>query len=237
MKKLGLIGGIGPESTVLYYTYIVYGVQERMGGRAFPPVTIESLDVYRVLDLCARRDFDTLVDYLGQGLDALAAAGADVAALSANTPHIVFDRLTARSPLPLISIVEAALAEARRRGLQRVGLLGTLFTMREDFFAEPFEQADIAVVRPTSGEQQLIQARIADELELGIVRPETVAELRAIITRLKREVGIDAVVLGCTELSLALSDENTPVPCLDTVDCHVKALVDAIVEVEKEAAP
>ena len=230
MRKLGLIGGIGPESTIPYYRGIVFGVQERMGERVFPPMTIESLDVYRVLELCEGRRFDELVDYLGDGLDALAAAGADFAALSANTPHIVLGRLQERSPLPLVSIVEAARAEAQRRGLGRVGLLGTIFTMREEFFAEPFERAGITVVRPDADEQELIQARISDELELGVVRPETVDELCAIVAGLRRRAGIEAVVLGCTELPLALGDGNSPVPCLDTGEIHVRALIDEILD-------
>lgn len=236
MRKLGLIGGLGPESTIPYYRDIVFGVQERVGEHLFPPMTIESLDVYRVLELCGRRDLDALTAYLGRGLDALAAAGAEFAAISANTPHIVFDRLVDRSPLPLVSIVEASCAEARRRGLGRIGLLGTLFTMREDFFAEPFERAGMSVVRPTGAEQETIQARIADELELGVVRPDTVAELTGIVERLVRQEGIESVVLGCTELPLALSDENSPVPCLDTATIHVAALVEAILD-GGDAAP
>ena len=118
----GEVVGFEMRTRIPYYRGIVFGVQERMGERVFPPMTIESLDVYRVLELCEGRRFDELVDYLGDGLDALAAAGADFAALSANTPHIVLGRLQERSPLPLVSIVEAARADrehadaaARRR--------------------------------------------------------------------------------------------------------------------------
>ena len=234
MKKLGLVGGMGPESTLPYYHDIVYGVQEKTG--LFPPLTIESVNVYQVLDCCARGAYGELADYLLCALENLAAAGCDFAALSANTPHIVFDELAARSPLPLVSIVEAACAEAARLGLSRVGLLGTAFTMQGAFYRTPFLQAHIELVTPTGQEQALVNDRIVRELEQGVVREETRTDFLHILRRMQAEEHIPAVLLGCTELPLLFEGVATPVPCLDTLRIHVKTLVEAIAADETETA-
>ena len=226
MKKLGLVGGMGPESTIPYYRGIVFGVQERAG--CFPNLTVESVSVFDVLDFCAREDYDGLLEYLSAAVSCLAAAGADFAALSANTPHIVFDRLQARSPLPLVSIVEAACREAERQGLKKLGLLGTGFTMEADFFKKPFIDRGIDMVIPTPEERCWIGDKIYRELELGIVKPETQDGFDAILNRMRREEGIEATVLGCTELPLLFQNRAAPLPCLDTMDIHIQALVNEI---------
>ena len=229
MKKLGFVGGMGPESTIPYYHGIVNGVQQRWGRQSFPNLTIESVDVFRIQKLCAEERFDELTDYLLDAIRNLAAAGAEFAALGANTPHIVFDRLQARSPLPLVSIVEAACAEARRRKLTKLGLLGTIFTMTGDFFKAPFTANGIEIVVPTAKEMELVSERIYHELEFGVLKPETLALFQQVISRMQREDGIQAVVLGCTELPLLLNDGVSPVPCLDTLQIHIQALIDEIV--------
>lgn len=144
MKKLGLIGGMGPESTIPYYHGIVYGVQQRTGQKLFPCLTIESVDVFEVLRFCGEERYDELTVYLMKAIHNLEKSGADFAALSANTPHIVFDRLREQSSIPLISIVEAACQEARKRSFKRIGLLGTIFTMQGAFFKKPFVNQGIS---------------------------------------------------------------------------------------------
>ena len=228
MRKLGLVGGMGPESTVPYYKGIVCGVQQRLGRDEFPELTIESVDVFKVLSLCGQQKYAELTDYLLRALDNLAASGCDFAALSANTPHVVFDDLSRRSSLPLVSIVDAARDCALQRGIRTLGLLGTRFTMEGSFFREPFERAGIRIVTPDPAEREWIQSHIEGELERGIVREDTRAQFVRIIRRLQAEQGIEAIALGCTELPLLLSDETSPVPCLDTLRIHVDALVEQI---------
>lgn len=230
MKKLGLIGGMGPESTIPYYHDIVYGVQEAIGEQAFPELTIESVNVFKVLGLCKERKYDELTKYLMRAIDNLAKSGADFAALSANTPHIVFDRLKEQSPIPLISIVEATCEEAKRRGLKKIGLLGTIFTMTGEFFKAPFIKKGIEVIVPTGSEMELINEKISAELELGIVKDETLTAFQQIIARMRDEDGIEAIVLGCTELPLLLNDEVSPVPCLDTMQIHIQEIVKTILD-------
>ena len=160
----------------------------------------------------------------------MAKSGADFAALSANTPHIVFDKLKEQSPIPLISIVEATCEEAKLRGLKKIGLLGTIFTMTGEFFKAPFVKNGIQIIVPTESEIELVNDKISTELELGIVKEETLLFFQKVISRMKNEDGIEAIVLGCTELPLLLNDEVSPVLCLDTMQIHVRSIVKTIVE-------
>ena len=225
MKKLGLVGGMGPESTIPYYHDIVYGVQERMGTDDFPNLTIESVNVFEVLRLCGERKYDELTAYLLGAVRSLARSGADFAALSANTPHIVFDRLQEASPIPLVSIVESACREAEKRNLKKVGLLGTIFTMTEEFFRRPFSQRNIQIIVPSDGEMEYVNQKISSELEHGVVKKETLEAFQGIISRMRAEEAIEAVVLGCTELPLLLNNEVSPVPYLDTMKIHIQDLI------------
>jgi aspartate racemase len=179
MKKLGLVGGMGPESTIPYYHDIVYGVQKRTGY--FPPLTIESVDVFKVLELCKNEEYKKLSDYLMDAIFHLAESGADFAALSANTPHIIFDELQERSPIPLVSILESTCEEVKRRHISKVGLLGTIFTMDKDFYKRPFIRDQIEIITPNYHEKKLVNQKISSELELGIVKDETLAEFIEII--------------------------------------------------------
>lgn len=230
MKKLGLVGGMGPESTIPYYHDIVYGVQEKLGKDCFPELTIESVDVFNILKLCSEKRYDELTDYLMIAINNLIKCGADFAALSANTPHIVFDRLQEKSTIPLVSIVDSTKDEAIRANKKKIGLLGTIFTMTGDFFKAPFYKSNIEITVPTKNEMDFVNNKISTELEHGIIKNDTLKSFQKIISRMKDEDGIEAIVLGCTELPLLLNDKVSPVPCLDTMKIHVQALVNMIVE-------
>ena len=230
MKKLGLVGGMGPESTIPYYHDIVYGVKDRVGNDFFPNLTIESVNVFEVLRLCGEQKYDELTDYLMKAINNLVSSGADFVALSANTPHIVFHKLQERSVVPLVSIVEATRDAAIRLNKHRLGLLGTVFTMTGDFFRMPFENSGIEIVVPTREEMEFVNLKISSELENGIVKEKTLESFRKIIGRMQKENGIEAIILGCTELPLLLNDEVSPVPCLDTMKIHVETLISRIVE-------
>ena len=229
MKKLGLVGGMGPESTVPYYRGIIYGVRERMGSNVLPFLSLESVDVFDIQRFCNEGRYDELTGYLLAAVRNLAAAGAEFAALSANTPHIVFDQLKQQTPIPLVSIIEAACEEAERRGLSRLGLMGTIFTMKGSFFKKPFEEKGIQVISPREEEMAYINEKIYTELEFADVREGTREGLVRIIRRMVEEDGIQAIILGCTELPLALDDRICPVPCLVSMKIHVQALVVEII--------
>lgn len=230
MKKLGLIGGIGPESTISYYRDIVYGVQKQTGTSVFPPLTIESMSVFEVLKYCEEENYDGLTNYLEKGVRHLIDSGADYVAMTGNTPHIVFDALNANSTVPMISIVSTACDTAKLRGYRRVGLLGTIPTMQGTYFTHLFEQAGIPVIRPTADEIHFIGDKIEHELELGITKTETLQSFLDVIQRMVREDHIDAIVLGCTELPLLFQNVELPVPVLDTMQIHIETLISLIME-------
>ncbi|MFT8956474.1 aspartate/glutamate racemase family protein [Gluconobacter cerinus] len=228
MKKIGLIGGTGPESTLIYYKKIVSGANNQVGKEFFPNLTIESLNVFNVLKYCSDRNYDRLTSYLMGGINNLIAAGCEIVSLTGNTPHIVFDALREHSSVPLVSIIETTRDEAKKQGLKKLGLLGTRFTMEEDFFKKPFREVAIEVVIPTGDDFDFVVEKISAELEHGIVKPETQTEFLNIIQRMTVESDIDAIVLGCTELPLLFEGTTLPIPCLDTLEIHAEALLSAM---------
>ena len=230
MKKLGLIGGIGPESTIPYYHDIVYGVKERVGKNFFPNITIESINVFEVLRLCKEQNYEDLVNYLSLAINNLSAAGAEFAALTGNTPHIVFEELKARSPIQLVSIVDATADEAKQKGFKRLGLIGTEVTMKGDFFKRPFIANGIDIIVPAAAEIDYINEKIANELEIGIVRQETQQEFMKIIEKMQQEENAQALILGCTELPLLFKNISANILLLDTMKIHVNKLIDMILE-------
>ncbi len=224
MKRIGIIGGIGPESTLDYYRRIIAAFAQRPGVRA-PDVVIYSASIAELMSLMEARDWDGLCSWLLTRIEALRGAGAECAAIGANTPHVVFDRVRARSPLPLRSIVEATRGEAQRLGARRLGLLGTRFTMQADFFQECFHAGGMDVTVPAPDEQQLIHHRLMSEIELGVVKESTRQELLAIVKRMIDASAIDAVILGCTELPLILDRSEYGIPFLNTTAIHVDDIV------------
>lgn len=230
MKKLGLIGGVGPESTIPYYKGVVYGVKERVGKPYLPPLTIESLSCFEVIRMSSGGDTEGLTAYLLDGIRNLAAVGAEVGAMACNTGHMVFDALQNASPIPLVSIVDVTCAEAVRQGYQRVGLLGTAATMEDDFFKTPFREAGIEVVIPDAEERAYIAEHIVNELEMEIVNEDTAVHILKIVERMVSEQQVEAIVLGCTELPLLFEGRKSPVPLLDTMKIHIDALVNTVME-------
>lgn len=226
MKRVGIIGGIGPESTIEYYRLIIASYRERTRDGSYPPVVINSIDLKQMLDLIGANRLPEVEEYLVGELMRLARAGADLAALAANTPHIVFGALCARSPVPLISILEVTCEAAARRGLKRVGLFGTRFTMQASFYPEAFDRAGIRVVPPDAEAQVYIHDKYMSEFVNGIFIPETRAGLLAIVERMKARDGIEGLILGGTELPLILrADEYAGVQFLDTTKLHAEAIV------------
>jgi len=223
MAIVGLVGGLGPESTIDYYRRILAAWQRHRS--AAPAIVIDSLDVTRALHLVAT-DRPALTEYLLSSLNRLAGAGADFAAITANTPHIVFDELAARSPVPLVSIVEVCAQAAIERRLHRLALLGTRFTMEASFYPDACERYGITVVAPNQAERAWIHDRYVGELLEGQFLDATREGLVSLIARLRRDEHIEGVILGGTELPLLLgSDSAADVPLFDTTGLHVRAIV------------
>nr|MBL8410830.1 amino acid racemase [Dechloromonas sp.] len=217
---MGIIGGLGPQATIDYYQRIVDHFQTRNHSLAIPEIVIFSLDITRLFAMIEASEWDSLANWLADKVRALHLAGAEFAAISANTPHIVFDRVQAMSPIPLVSIVDATLAAAQVNGYKRLGLLGTAFTMQSNFFARD----GVSIFVPNTEEQQRIHERLISEIEHGVFTAATKQELLAIICSLQERHQLDAVILGCTELPLLLHDGDTNIPLLNTTAIHVDAI-------------
>jgi aspartate racemase len=227
MKIIGMIGGIGPESTIDYYKRLLDGTQKRNHGGPAPSIIINSIDLQKGLALLGANHLSELTEYIVPELMRLNGAGAEFGFLAANSPHIVFDDISRRSPIPLISIVEATCTEAKAQGFKKLGLLGTRFTMHGRFYPDVFTREGIALTVPTPEEQDYIHDKYINELIPGQFLPETREGLLAIAMRMKKEDGIEALILGGTELPLILTDNSSlTIPFLDTTQIHVNAILE-----------
>lgn len=233
MTSVGLVGGIGPESTIDYYRRILEAWERETPG-ASPSIVIDSLDVRLGLRL-VEKDRPAFIEYLVASVQRLAAAGVDFVAMTANTPHVVFDEIVARTTVPLVSIVEACAEEAKRRGLTRLALFGTRFTMEAPMYSEVFGRLGMAVIAPNDGERALVHDRYVNQLLNGEFREETRQEFLSLIVRLRDEESIDGVILGGTELTLLLkAPVIAELPALDTTALHVAAIVERLREASEQ---
>ena len=230
MKTVGIIGGIGPESTIEYYHGIIAGYRERQTDRSYPSIIINSINLTILVDLITANELEKVTDHLVSGLQTLARAGVDFGVIAAGTPHIVFDRVRERSPIRLISIVEATCEAAAKLKLKRIALFGTRFTMQGRFYKDVFAKAGITLVVPEANEQEYIHDKYMNDLVNGIILPETRERLLAILDKMKERDGVEALILGGTELSLIIKDtEHNGLPILDTTQIHVARIVAELV--------
>jgi aspartate racemase len=225
MKKIGIIGGIGPESTVDYYKQIIAAFQNKGAGLTYPEIIIYSADLSQLLSIIEDQQWERMTDWLVARVLALHRAGAEFGAIASNTPHAVFDAVQARSPIALVSIVRATCEAAQQMGLKRPGLLGTGFTMGADFYPRAFAQAAIEIVVPDQAAQALIQQRLFSEIELGVIKDSTRRELVAIVDQMVQTQAIDSLILGCTELPMILDQSHFAIPVLNTTAIHAQCIV------------
>jgi len=226
MKTLGMIGGLGPESTLDYYQRIIALYRQRTGERHYPEFIIVSVDLRKGLDFMDANDLSGMGGFLLEGVGKLARAGADFGIISANTPHIVFDEVALNSPIPLISIVEATRAAAKVQNLKRLALFGTRYTMQATFYPKVFARDAIELFVPDAQDQNYIHDKYMNELVPGRFLADTRAGLLAIVDRIKATSDIDGVILAGTELQLILRDPiHNGIPFLDTTKIHVEAAV------------
>ena len=227
MKTIGMIGGIGPESTIDYYKRLLDGTQRRNPGGPSPSIIINSIDLQKGLALLGANQLAELTEYIVPEVARMNGAGAEFGFLAANSPHIVFDEIAGRSPIPLISIVESTCAEAKKQGFNKLGLFGTRFTMEGRFYREVFARVGVTLAVPGLEERDYIHDKYLNELIPGKFLPETRDGLLKIARRLRDEDGIEALILGGTELPLILTDSSIlGIPYLDTTQIHVEAILD-----------
>ncbi len=226
VKKVGLVGGIGPESTLDYYKGINGGYRARVGGRDNPPIIIDSLNLAEMYDLAANKQWPEFTDRLAGSVKSLAAGGAEFAAMAANTAHIVFEAVQRQSSIPLISIVEETCKAAQIKKCKSVVIFGTAFTMSSGLYSNAFAAYGIEASAPTVEDQATIHGIIFPHLQEGIVLPDEKCTMLQIANRMIAERQADALILGCTELPLIIKEQDLDVLVLDTTQIHIDAIVD-----------
>ena len=225
MKRIGLIGGLGPEATIDYYRLIVDEYREKTNGQ-YPEIIIYSLNMNQFI-VCqiSVESSDKIMKWIAHAIEAIHKSGADFALIASNTPHMVFEELQSQSPIPLISIVEETCKVARHTNLKRLALLGTKATMNAQFYQRVFTKNGIEIVTPDEKEKEYINEKLFKEILYNKILDKTKKGLLDIVERLINEEHIDGVILGCTELPLILSKDEFGIPFLNTTKIHAKSAV------------
>jgi len=222
---IGLIGGIGPASTLDYYMGIIKGYMEKTGSENYPEILLHSIDLTEMVSFIKLDRWDEVILKLVDSIKMLSDAGAEFAAIASNTPHIVFDEILLQSPIPLISIVEETCKYIKNAGHNRVLTIGTLFTMKSGLYTEPMKELGVSSLLPSSDEQARIYSLFFPNLENGIVVPEDKEKMLELVGRIIKEQGADSLLLGCTELPLMIKPEDVSVPIIDTMQIHIDSIV------------
>lgn len=230
MKKLGLMGGFGQESTIAFYRGITDKVKERLGEECMPDITIESMSIFEVLDLCEHGRYAPVADYLTDGMRNLDRAGCDIIAMAGVTPHIVFPEVEAHTNKTMVSMVDTACDAAAADGYRKVGLIGTLPTMDGTFMQWAFGARRVEIVTPDEEDKLEIDRIIRSELEQGFVKPESKKFIQDVVERIDDKNDIEAILLGATEFSLIFGEKDFVVPTIDMMRTQIDKLADMIIE-------
>ncbi len=226
MKKPGIIAGIGPESTIQYYRSIIRLYQQKLDTKDYPEISLESINMTKMLGFVFREDFTGLVQFLKTRVQLLEKSGADFAILASNTPHIVFDQLAQEVDIPMISIVEETARYVAATGLEKVSLFGTQSTMSRGFYQQKAGEHGVEVITPDEEQQAYIHDKYMNELVFDNIIPETKERLIAIAEDQMTKDGIQGLILGGTELPLILKQDDFPhLKIFDTTQIHVQSVV------------
>lgn len=225
MKTIGILGGMSPESTITYYRHITQEYTNRFGDYGYPEIIIYSVQFQQFVDWQKQGGWEAAAEKMIQALDRLHAAGADFGIIATNTMHVVFDEVATAVAMPMLSIIDATAEAIKEEGLERVGLTGTKFTIREPFFREKMEQHGISVIVPQEEDQELINAIIFEELCRGIVRHESRKVILEAIEAMS-EQGAEGIICGCTEIPLLVSQEHCRLKMFNTTTIHAQKALD-----------
>ena len=225
MKRIGILGGTGPESTIIYYQHMVRTYHERFHDYAFPEIIIYSVSFQRFIDLFETEQWDEVAREAVQGLDRLHRAGADFGILASNTLHIAFDKIEQQASLPLVGMMEPVVEAIRSHRLNTVGLLGTAFTMRADLYRDRLLREGVEILLPDQEDQERIHDIIASELTVGVTKEESKKVFLGLVDGLRRR-GAQGLILGCTEIPLLVAQQECGLPLFDTVRLHALRTLD-----------
>jgi aspartate racemase len=224
-KRIGILGGVSPESTIEYYRYMTRTYTKRFGDYGYPEVIIYSVSFQQFVNWSKQERWDLIGRELGEAARRLEAAGADCIVIAANTMHIVYDQVQASVHIPVLSLLDAVGKTIQSRGMKTVGLLGTRFTMEKPFYPEALARRGIGVIVPEAGDREYVNRVIYDELVAGQIRDESRARFVAIINKLAAR-GVEGVILGCTEIPLLVGEADVEMPLFDTTAIHAEAALE-----------
>lgn len=226
-KKIGIIGGLSPESSVSYYLYITRNYFSRFGDHSYPEIIIYSVNLENYHRWRCENRWDLIADNLVFAANQLQKAGADFGLIATNTMHKVFDEVQRETTLPLINLIDVTALEVKKKNMGVVGLLGTANTMSEHFYRAGLEKHGLKVIVPSSEDQEIVHRIIVDELVCGKILQESNSIYSKIISKLEGQ-GAEGVILGCTEIPLLVKQEDFSIPLIDTAAIHAEvALVRA----------
>jgi aspartate racemase len=228
-KKIGIIGGLSPESTVSYYLHLTRSYVARFGDYGYPEILIYSVNLKAFHQLRAENRWDAIAEELCRAARALKAAGADFALIATNTMHKVFAEVSRAAPLPLLSIIEATARRARTLGLARLGLLGTSYTMDDGFYHQAMAGFGITIESPPHADQAELHRIIVEELVRGQLEESSRHTYQKAIASLQ-QAGAQGIILGCTEIPLLVSPADAALPLLDTARIHAEAALEMAIE-------
>lgn len=230
MKKIGLVGGISPASTVLYYRELISQAQSMIGKNNYPEIVIDSVNMSIHDAAFMAENYEKLTEYLLDSLTNLKAAGAQIAAITANSEHIVWDRICNQLPLATVSIVEAVMEEILLRNYERVLILGTEWTMKSRLYEKALTEIGRVPISPTFKDQKTIGEIIYPNLENGIIVEADKLQLLKMVELYCEQYQADAVILGCTELPLMIGQNDIITPILDSTQLHIQKIIEASME-------
>lgn len=229
MKTIGLLGGMSWESTIPYYRIINEEVKNRLGGLHSAKIILYSVEFAEIEKCQSSGNWDESGEILGQAAKGIEAAGADFILICTNTMHKVAAQISSKIQIPLIHIADATADELEKSHIRRVGLLGTKYTMTQDFYKKRLTDRGMEVLIPDDAAVEVINSIIFDELCVGEIREASRRKLQDAVKRLT-EQGAEGVILGCTEIGLLLRQSDVSIPMFDTTVIHAKRAVEIALE-------
>lgn len=228
-KKIGILGGMSPESTSAYYEYITRTYTERYGDFSYPEIIIYSVSFQPFVDWPSEGRWDLVANTLAESANSLKNAGADFIIIATNTMHIVFDEIQAQVDLPMLSLLDAVGQTIQAQNITKVGLLGTRFTMQNTFYADALQKYDVEIIVPEGADAAIVNQVIYDELVKGVLNPQSKKKFIAIAKTLQMR-GAQGIILGCTEIPLLINSGDTDLPLFDTTTIHAEAALNFALE-------
>jgi len=225
MKTMGLIGGMSWESSALYYRLINEKVKQQLGGLHSAKCILFSVDFQEIEHYQANGQWQNAGQLLGEAALSLQKAGADFIVICTNTMHKVIDMIEARITIPILHIADATALQIQQAGIQSIALLGTKYTMEQDFYKKRIEQFGIDVIVPNEEERTVVNRIIYEELCLGRIEAASKERYLQVIDNLMK-AGAQGIILGCTEIGLLIKQDDVPIPVFDTTVIHALAAVD-----------